>query len=381
MPYNFKYLNSLPIIPTMPQPASLDLPASFTKQFVNQGKKFNLDAPCPSVNIDSNGVMTGISQPPQPAKPPKPPKPPSNPNFKAGNTLFSVSDYISGNNSSIDRKIKDGLYIAQNSGHDQCNDRWTVGTLTWVDDYISDILNKFANISNNEDVKSDLQQSYELVTAVKEYYDKTIVDFHKQNEVDPINQQIADLQSQVDDITVKNNFILKELDLLGYSISLNTDMQKNVEREITRVRQVNKVLSSHDTQNKLLLYNGINTENGVFDNKLENIKNTATTDEKKSEFLINNSSWLNLFKNILFFGYYVLIIGVIYVFFIANGFGENFKMNIVYVILLISYPFFIGYFEQYFIYIFTLLFSFLSGEVYKGSDPRQLNPVADVLPK
>jgi hypothetical protein len=365
----------------MPQPASLDLPASFTKQFVNQGKKFVLDAPCPSVNIDSKGVMTSISQPNQPAKPPPPPKPPSNPTFKAGNTLSSVSDYITYNNSYIDRKIKDAMYIVQNSGHDQCNDQWTVNTLSWVNNFISDISNRFANISGNEDVKSDLQQSYSLVTAVKEYYDKTIVDFHKQNEVDPINQQIADLQSQVDDITVKNNFILKELDLLGYSISLNADMQKNVEREITRIHQVNEVLSSHDSQNKLLLYNGINTENSVFDNKLQNIKNTATTDEKNSEFLIQNSSWLNLFKKILFFGYYVLIVGVIYVFFIANGFGENFKMNIFYLILLMSYPFYIGYFEQYFLYIFTLLFSFLTGKVYKGSDPRQVNPIADVLPK
>jgi hypothetical protein len=386
--YQFQTLNSLQIPPTYPK-ISLDYPAVQYQRI--QEQEFNIDnagystssslSLLSKINIQKKSDGT-ILKPILPPPPPPPPPPPKNPNFLAGQILRNAYVHFINNSSSIENTIISSAVTEGQSFHTPYDDQIKLNNLNSKLNEVNGVLNvqalKDAN-NNKSNIDKDIATSKILKNQIDDYYNITLPNYHKQSEVEVLNNQIYSLKTSIDELTIKNNYIVKEITITNNSTSLNKNIQNDIIKTNSELLELNKVLKGTNSKNKILLYNDIVLENNVFEKELERKKINSDSNVKKSDVLLDKTSWLILLKNGLFLGYYVLIVGLIYVLFILNGTNENFKLKVFCFILLIIYPLIIGPLESYFLYVFKLLFSFLSGYLYKDPKTKYISSISDSI--
>jgi len=393
--YQFQTLNSLKIAPSYPK-ISLGYPAVQYQRIPEQ--EFNIDnagyststststSSSSKIIIQTNSDGT-ISKPILPPPPPPPPPPPKNPNFMAGQPLRNAYVYFINNSAHVENTMDRCAVIVSQSFHHPYDDQIKLDNINNQLKNIDAILNQqvlqevIDNKPNNSrsNIDKDISTSLVLKDQIIYYYDNTLPNYHKQNEVEVLNNQISSLKTSINELTIKNNYIVKEITVTNNSTSFNKNIQNDVIKTNAELVELNKVLKGTNSKNKILLYNDIVLENNVFEKELERKKINSDSNVKNSDVLLNNSSWLILLKNGLFLGYYLLIVGLIYVIFILNGTDENFKLKVFCFILLIIYPLAIEPLESYFLYVFKLLFSFLSGHVYKDPKTEYVSSIVNNL--
>jgi hypothetical protein len=358
--YNFSALNSLPAIPKIPV-----IKEDKTIPLVNVSQSTpSLDEGCVKKTTPiSSYKLEEIVPPPPP--PPPPPLPPINAKFLANDLLDRVYRYLKKNNNNITNTINSANTYSSQNGHTMYDDQRTERELTNRNNNLQSIHNNFENITLNKNIKSDITTILNMVFQIKDYYDVTLPDYHKNIEVDPLKKQIKQIESEIVEYTKKNNFLLKEISALGLSASINKDLLDKVKEYKVKVKKINDIYTAHDVNNKLLLYNGVNTENSAFDNKLNEMKNTATEDDRNTNFLSKHSTTLRNIKTYLFYAYFIVLLVLLYVFFIMNDYNENFKFKVFLILLFISYPFVIEYFEKYLFFVLKMLYSFITVRVYR----------------
>jgi hypothetical protein len=192
---------------------------------------------------------------------------------------------------------------------------------------------------------------------------------HEQNDIIPLDTLINELNitsaSYITDISFnkkENNNFTNSFHNIYNPLSYNT---KGYNQEL---KNQNDIFITEDVNIKQRMYDIVNTENNVLDNKTTEVNTTATTNDRDSNFLNEKSTNYQIANSILFYAFYICILGFLYQLFVLNILNVNIYLKIFIVFLLILYPFYINFLVTFFLYIFNLLHAFIMSQTYK--DPK-----------
>jgi len=404
--YNFSSLLSrgLDPVPTYP-PVVVDKYSSETVEEVNK-KKFGekikvLRKPVSSgiqpAETCSKTASVPVTPPaanvatPIPRADPAPleniPPLPKGPTFIAYDKLFRVYKYYNDNwgnyNDNINDTVNEARRYADNSFHvctftnqyrggaiyrSTLGDESTIKELIRRRNLLNNINGKFENIDSDENIKKDLSTSIEMLVTVRNYYDNTLPTYQTNKVVIPLKAEIEKLNN---DITLYDKAIAaidKEIENMRITDSLSSTLISNL-ADVQDLRgDIYDTMLSDDITNKQRLYNGVKLENNIFDEKVENDKETAVKYDRESNHVISSSTSISILYKFLFYSYFIILLAVVYIFFIADDYNINFNIKVCVVIVMIIYPFTINYIEEYFSYILKVLYSFATNKVYQ--DPK-----------
>jgi hypothetical protein len=298
------------------------------------------------------------------------------------NFLFNKYGYWFSNQGYIDDMLRRGGRMAADARH-VCTDEdprvaWdlgrvigdekTIGELKFFSEQLTGINNNFQQVHVNSNVAKDLQTSYDMLSKMNYYCDNTLPPFHQNKVVIPLNAEIEEVYRNTALYGKVIEAIDQELKNLGNVDSLNSGLISRLSDTKDNGRTTNTILRTDDISNKKRLYDGVKLENNIFDKKVENNKNTALLQYRESNRVMSSSITVSNVYNFMFYGYFIILTGVLYLFFIANDYNVNFNIKVTLVIALIIYPFIINYIEKYFYYISKLLYSLITNKPFK--DPK-----------
>jgi hypothetical protein len=378
--YDFGTLPQIPPPPPAPE-------------FKFEGFTSNTDDPCePAIGDDGKPLPSSAPRPPPTI--PKPASIQKNYQYSANEIMNKVYRYLNDTvnssdyyydgfyraygdytkiNNVIDSQINDAKNYSQTAVHnDECDngagnnqDDRTLSKLNQYYNALNNHYSRFNNISQNKDVKKDVELSNTLVANIQDYYNR-LPEFQKTYVTEPLNKNIAKIQKDIDEITRKNNFLLKEIDKLSSS---NRELNDLVSNYKVNIGNINDIFTSHDINNKLRLYNGVHSENNTLNTQIDHIQNTSTKNDRESNFVSKHtSSFINM-NTVLFYSYFIILFVLLIVFFIINKYSQNFNFKVFIVLVFILYPFVISYLELFLFNVFNLLFSLITIRVHK--DPME----------
>jgi hypothetical protein len=296
--------------------------------------------------------------------------------------LFNKYGYWFSNQGYIDDMLRRGGRMAADAKH-VCTsedpkvawdlgrvigDEKTIGELKFFSEQLSSINNNFQQVHVNSDVAKDVETSAKMLEALNYYCDNTLPAFHTNKVVIPLNTEIDEVKKNTALYEKVIEAIDQELNNLGNVDSLNSNLISSLSDTKDLGRSTNSTLRTDDISNKKRLYDGVKLENKIFDKKVQNDKNKAVLQDRESIRVMSSSITVSNVYNFMFYGYFIILLGVLYLFFIANDYNVNFNFKVSLVIALIVYPFIIIYIEKYFYYISKMLYSLITNKPFK--DPK-----------
>jgi hypothetical protein len=310
------------------------------------------------------------------AKPPPPPPPPvANPptrtTYAAQEYAHTINKFINENGKNIDNLIKEVEDFLPTCKHTkgECYHYWEktldeksiIGMnnyKTRLDNYQNNLKDYF---SYKDTILRDTVRCTIELSIQKRYYERELPVFHKTQELDPLDKEIAAFNKQIPEVQANKKFIETELNNFQY---FDYSYINTLNSHVDVVNDQNRRFARQDSGNKKFLFDGIRTENEILSNKTQDLDTFSASNKRESQFLSETTSWITYGNSILFYLYYIILVGLIYVFFGINK-SINFYVKIVVIITFLIYPFIIGYITTYLTYIFTVLVSFITIKVHK----------------
>ena len=228
--------------------------------------------------------------------------------------------------------------------------------------------NNLRAILNSYNVNAEIKKLDDNIAALKYYYDTTLPEEHKTLDVDPLNEQIAEQKSNINN---ENN-----------NINFNNNENRNFDRDFpiidnidNEMKKYNSILKKEvdnyftlDTELKSRMYDNLLINNKIIEIKTNSIKGADVSNDRAAIYLNEKSSKYNYINILLLCLYYICVLAFLYELFVVNIINVNIYIKVFIVFLLGFYPFYVDWIESYFFYISKMLYSFLVIKVYK--DPK-----------
>jgi len=112
-------------------------------------------------------------------------------------------------------------------------------------------------------------------------------------------------------------------------------------------------------------YHVVENQNALIDNQVENIQKKAVTNFRHSEFFNGKADYYKSTYKILFYVYYICVLGFLYELFVNDSMKIDIYKKMALVLVIGTYPFYCDFVSKSLIFIGTLLYSFMMSKTYK----------------
>jgi hypothetical protein len=300
--------------------------------------------------------------------------------------INEIKEYLAKNGAAVDRTISDTKTFISTARHtSECRDG--IGNtndekkVIGLENYLK-LITKYNTTFDGyqpyrRDIIADTRRVEKNLSIRTDTYNTTMVEEHIKK-VDPIKEQIKVYNNNISKIEEKLNYVYTQLE--NFKINeIDNDFKgynKTMSDYVEKVKIMNNNFKGQDKSNKLILYNGIITENLILSDKIYESETTSVSNVRESNFLNDITQNYTATNSYLFYTYYGVLLFAIYLLFTVN-ITMNLYVKISLAILLAIYPFILEYVQPYIFYIFDILFSFATIKVYKDPGDKYSTSIDD----
>uniref|UniRef100_A0A6C0JJD3 Uncharacterized protein n=1 Tax=viral metagenome TaxID=1070528 RepID=A0A6C0JJD3_9ZZZZ len=292
--------------------------------------------------------------------------------------IKDILTYLKNNGEKVDQTISETNTLMSACRHtDECrngreltnDDKKIVGLQNYTK-LISDYNTQFEGYNKSrKSIIADTMTCRDNLSVRTNYFTTILPEFYKNNYVIPLNKEITDFTKKIAKVEEELNFVYSQLE--NFKINENdkafTEYNKTMSDYVEKVKKMNSDFKSKNDNNKKLLYTGIGTENIIMTNKINESETNAVSDIRASQFIYDKTQGYYSINWYLFVIYYIALLYAIFLVFTVNT-SVNIYVKITMAIVLGLYPFLLEYVQPYIFYVFDILVSFATVQVYK--DPN-----------